>query len=153
MQQIQFTLIVDDFEFKYECKEDAKHLLKVLKEHYKVKADWTGTRYIGVQLHWDYAQCQVHLYMPSYVTKALMQFHHVLKKKQKQPFPHMPVTYGTKQQFAKEDSTAPLVSEQDKNSFNRSAEIPIPQTSCGQHSSHSNQRNSIAISTANNQNN
>ena len=96
--------------------------MKVLQAHYKVKADWTGTGYIRIHLHWDYAQCQVHLYMPGYVTKALTQFDHVLKKEQKQPFPHTPIIYGAKQQFAKEDSKAPLVSEQDKNSFKRSAE-------------------------------
>ena len=52
--------------------------------------------------------------MPGYVKKALTQFHHVLKKQQQQPFPHTPIIYGAKQQFAKEDSKAPLVSEQDK---------------------------------------
>ncbi|KAL7488941.1 hypothetical protein ACHAW6_014541, partial [Cyclotella cf. meneghiniana] len=113
-RRIQFTLVVDDFGVKYECKEDAEHLMSVLQEHYTVKADWAGTRYIGIHLHWDYAQRQVHLHMPGYVKKALTQFHHVLKKKQQQPFPHTPIIYGAKQQFAKEDSKAPLVSEQDK---------------------------------------
>ena len=104
MQRIQFTLVVDDFGVKYKCKEGAKHLMKVLQEHYTVKADWTSTRYIGIHLHWDYAQCQVHLYMPGYITKTLTQFHRMLKKKQKQPLPHTPIIYGAKQKFAKEDS-------------------------------------------------
>ncbi|KAL7475602.1 hypothetical protein ACHAW6_001515 [Cyclotella cf. meneghiniana] len=55
MQQIHFTLVVDDFGVKDKRKEDAEHLLKVLQEHSKVKADWTGTRYIEIHLHWEYA--------------------------------------------------------------------------------------------------
>eukprot|EP00804_Cyclotella_cryptica_P015402 CCRYP_008024-RA/>CCRYP_008024-RA protein AED:0.10 eAED:0.10 QI:0/-1/0/1/-1/1/1/0/936 len=118
-RRIQFTLVVDDFGVKYERKEDADHLLSVLQEHYTVKADWAGTRYIGIHLHWDYVQRKVHLHMPGYVKKALTQFQHVLKKKQQQPFPHAPIVYGAKQQFAKSASTAPLVSEQDKNFIQR----------------------------------
>jgi hypothetical protein len=96
-RRIQFTLVVDDFGVKYKRKEDAEHLMSVLQEHYTVKADWAGTRYIGIHLHWDYAQRQVHLYMPGYVKKALTQFHHVLKKKQQQPFPRTLIIYGAKQ--------------------------------------------------------
>ena len=69
-QHIQFTLVVDDFGVKYKRKEDAEHLMSVLQEHYTVKADWAGTRYIGIHLHWDYAQRQVHLYMRGYIKKA-----------------------------------------------------------------------------------
>eukprot|EP00804_Cyclotella_cryptica_P005280 CCRYP_015798-RA/>CCRYP_015798-RA protein AED:0.29 eAED:0.29 QI:0/0/0/1/1/1/2/0/570 len=118
-QSILFTLVVDNFGVKYERKEDADHLLSVLQEHYTVKADWAGTRYIGIHLHWDYVQRKVHLHMQGYVKKALTQFQHVLKKKQQQPFPHTPIAHGAKQQFAKSASTAPLVSEQDKNFIQR----------------------------------
>ena len=38
--------------------------MTVLQEHYQVKANWTGTRYIGIHLAWDYKKGQVHLYMP-----------------------------------------------------------------------------------------
>jgi hypothetical protein len=47
--------------------------------------------------------------MPGYVEKALRQFQHKLTKKQCQPFPHTPVQYGQKKQYAKEHSTAPPV--------------------------------------------
>lgn len=71
-----FTLVVDDFGVQYVGKEHAQHLESVLKEHYKIKADWTGTRYVGIHLAWDYTKHQVHLYMPGYVQKALQQFQH-----------------------------------------------------------------------------
>ena len=51
---IQFSLVVDDFGVKYVGREHAEHLLSVLKEHYKVTTDWTGSRYIGIRLDWDY---------------------------------------------------------------------------------------------------
>ena len=106
---IQFALTVDDFGVKYIGKEHAIHLQKVLEEHYKVTTDWTGTRYICIHLAWDYKNNKVHLFMPDYVQKALKQFQHKLKKKQLQPFPHTPIQYGIKKQFAKEQSSAPPV--------------------------------------------
>lgn len=76
---IQFTLVVDDFGVKYVGREHvgrehAEHLKSVLEEHYKVTTDWTGGRYIGIHLKWDYEKWQVHMYMPGYVQKALLQF-------------------------------------------------------------------------------
>jgi hypothetical protein len=39
---ISFTLVVDDFGLKYIGKEHFMHLIKTLKEHYKVEEDWEG---------------------------------------------------------------------------------------------------------------
>ncbi len=69
--------MVDNFGVKYVGKEHAMHLKKVLKLHYKLTCDWTGTRYIGITLDWDYKKRQVHLSMPNYVKKALKQFQHI----------------------------------------------------------------------------
>jgi hypothetical protein len=52
--------------------------------------------------------------MPGYVERALIQFQHALGKKQNQPFPHTPINYGTKKQYATEASTAPPVDDQTK---------------------------------------
>jgi hypothetical protein len=111
---IQFTLVVDDFGVKYVGKEHAEHLLTTLEQHYKVTADWTGTRYIGIQLLWDYDKRQVHLCMPEYVKKALNQFHHKLRKRQHQPFPHTPIEYGAKHQYAKGTSQSPRLNAKGK---------------------------------------
>ncbi len=51
---IMFTLVVDDFGVQYVGKEHAEHLMSVIQEHYECKADWTGERYIGIHLAWDY---------------------------------------------------------------------------------------------------
>ena len=49
-----FTLVVDDFGVKYVGNEHADHLVNVVKEHYEVKEDWDGKRYIGLTFDWDY---------------------------------------------------------------------------------------------------
>jgi hypothetical protein len=109
-----FTLVVDDFGVKYVGREHAKHLLLVIKQHYECKADWTGKRYIGIHLAWDYEKRQVDLYMPGYVQKALKQFQHILRKKQNKPFPHTPIKYGAKTQYATQESTTPAATKEEK---------------------------------------
>ena len=51
---IQFTLVVDNFGVKYIGDKHAHHLQKVLEQHYEIKCDWSGQRYIGITLLWDY---------------------------------------------------------------------------------------------------
>jgi hypothetical protein len=111
---ISFTLVVDDFGVKYVGKEHAEHLMTVLQEHYQIKADWTGTRYIGIHMAWDYEKGRVHLYMPGYVQRALKLFQHIRTKTQHQPFPHTAIKYGAKIQYAKQESTAPPVNPTEK---------------------------------------
>ena len=105
---------MNDFGVKYEGEEHALHLKKALEEHYNVTTNWTGKRYIGITLDWDYKKCQVHLSMPGYVKKALKQLYHVVKKAQHAPYPSIPIKYGTKKQYATESSTAPTLDDKGK---------------------------------------
>ncbi|KAL7484531.1 hypothetical protein ACHAW6_010167 [Cyclotella cf. meneghiniana] len=101
LQPIAFTLIVDGFGGKYVGKEHALHLKSILKEHYTVSMDWTGTKYIGLSLDWDYTHQRVHLSKSGYVSRALKQFqHHQPSSPQHQPFRCVPIHYGAKRQFA-----------------------------------------------------
>ena len=111
-QPIQFTLVVDDFGVKYVGEEHANHLLKTLEQHYKVTADWTGNRCIGIHLRWDQVNHQVHLFMPGYVHKSLTIFQHKQQCKQDQPFPHTPIKYGACKQYAKAPSSSPKLDKQ-----------------------------------------
>ena len=107
--------MVDDFGVKYVGKEHALHLKATLERDYKVTNDWTGNRYIGITLDWDYERRQVHLSMPGYVQKALKQFQHEsTKKKQHAPFPCARINYGAKKQYATQHSTAPLLDKKGK---------------------------------------
>ena len=72
-------------------------MMKVVKKYYPVSEEWTGTRYIGITLDWDYEKRQVHLTMPGYVAKALKQFQHDKpQKRQDSPFQYTEPTYGAK---------------------------------------------------------
>ncbi len=78
---ISFTLFIDDFGMKYEGEEHTRHLMNILKEHYKIKTGWTGRKYIGLTLDWDYECREVHLSIPDYVKKAQTEFGHKMSSK------------------------------------------------------------------------
>jgi hypothetical protein len=103
-----------DFGVKYVGKEHALHLKNTIKKHYKLTCNWTGTRYIGITLDWDYKKRQVHLSMPIYVQKALKQFEHIAGKLQHSPYPSVPIQYGAKKQYATQESTASLLDDKAK---------------------------------------
>ena len=88
---ILFSLVVDDFAVKYTRKEDAEHLLNALKKEYIASEDWEGTKYLGLTIEWNYEDGQVHLWMPGYVSKALLRFEHK-KKQTKFRTHHIPTT-------------------------------------------------------------
>eukprot|EP00978_Attheya_sp_CCMP212_P026017 scaffold84797_cov47-Attheya_sp.AAC.1 len=48
-RSIKFSLVTDDFGVKYK-KINAQHLLDSIAAKYPVKADWTGSKYIGIDL-------------------------------------------------------------------------------------------------------
>jgi hypothetical protein len=111
---IQFTLVVNDFGIKYVGKEHAQHLKNALEEHYKLTCDWTGKWYIRITLDWDYNKCQVHLFMPNYVQKALKKNQHKAGKLQHAPYQSAPIQYGTKNQHARQESKALLLDNKAK---------------------------------------
>ena len=69
-----FSLVVDDFGIKYTRKADADHLLKSLRGDYEITKDWTGDKYLGLTLKWDYVNRNVSVSMPGYVKAALLKF-------------------------------------------------------------------------------
>ena len=100
---IVFTLVVDDFGVKYVNKEDAEHLMSVLKQEYEVTEDWKGERYIGMHLRLDYTGRKVQLAMPGYVEKALGKFlHEHPRRRQYSPFPCAQKKYGKEAQMIEE---------------------------------------------------
>ena len=50
--------------------------MTVLSIHYTISSDWTVSRYLGIDLDWDYENCEVYLSMLSYMQDALTRFHH-----------------------------------------------------------------------------
>ena len=73
---ISFTLVVDDFGIKYTNKDDIDRLFKAIKDKYLLKIDWVGSKYIGINLEWDYDKQEVTLSIKGYTKRALKQFQH-----------------------------------------------------------------------------
>lgn len=109
---IMFTLIiVDDFGVEYVGRKHVKHLIQTLKPKYDVTEDWSGSKFLGIDLEWDYNKRTVRLSMQEYIVKVLQRFNHTpLNKPTHSPHPHTPPTYGAKQQHAKAPGTTPNLS-------------------------------------------
>ena len=45
--------------------------MSIVKEDYKISTDWTGSRYLGLNLYWYHEKYELHLYMLDYVAEAL----------------------------------------------------------------------------------
>ena len=56
MATIPFCLIVNDFGTEYVGERHIHHLRDVLKQHNEIIEDWTGTKFGGINIKWDYAQ-------------------------------------------------------------------------------------------------
>ena len=104
-----FTLVVDDFGVRYSTRQDADKLLSVLSQKYRVKADWTGCRYIGLTLAWDYTARTLNLSMPGYIERALQRFSHP-KPTRPQNSPHewIAPNYGARKQYSTQDFSPAL---------------------------------------------
>ena len=73
-QDIQFTLVVDDFGIKYSNVADVHELVRILNLEWPIKLDLTGTKYLGYCIFWDYDNNRVTLDMPDYLPKVLARF-------------------------------------------------------------------------------
>ena len=114
-RKINFTLVVDDFGIKYTNKNDIDHLIDAIKEKYPIKIDWEGSKYIGIDLKWDYTKREVTLSMKGYATRALKQFQHPMPTKHHYgPTKYIPPEYGKKIQYETED-TSPSLTDKQKN--------------------------------------
>ena len=107
---VVFSLVVDDFGVRYTSRVDADHLIATLESMYQVSTDWTGSRYCGLTLQWDYAARTCDVSMPGYIERALHRFQHPPPvKPEHSPHPWQKPTYGAKTQFAlMPDATAAL---------------------------------------------
>ena len=107
---ITCTLCDDDCGVKYVGKQHADHLIAILEEPYTISQDWNGSRYLGMDIDWDYTNREIHLSMLSYVQDALTRFCHARPRKlQDQPYPHVKPTYGSKAQYAIDADPSPLL--------------------------------------------
>ena len=110
---ITFTLVVDDFGVKFVGKHHAQHLQKSLEEHYDITVDWTGEKYVGISLKWDYDKRTLDTSVPGFVKNRLHKFQHPLPPKpQHAPAKAAPIIYGSKLQRPTPEDTSPPLSKE-----------------------------------------
>jgi hypothetical protein len=63
-RDVVFSLVVDDFGIRYTSRADADHLITTLQAFYDVSLNWTGARYCGLSLKWDFINrtCDMHVH-------------------------------------------------------------------------------------------
>ena len=48
------AIVVDDIGLKVRSKDDVHHLVNAIEKVWKVKINWNGDKYVGMNLKWDY---------------------------------------------------------------------------------------------------
>ena len=105
---IFFCLIVDDFGIKYVRKRHVDHLCNILLKQYEITQDWSGSRFAGIFLTWDYTNRTCRLSTKNYIKNLLLKWGHTISSKpQHSPFCHAPIIYGVKQQFSHSPDASP----------------------------------------------
>ena len=109
-RDLVFPLIVDDVGVGFKDKRDAEHLIAALESKYVISTDWTGSRFCGMNIDWDYDNRTCDISLPGYIDRALQRFEHPApKRKQHSPHLWLKPTYGKAQQYAPEpDDSEPL---------------------------------------------
>lgn len=90
---------------------DALRLLDTLRTcGYRVTEDWTGSRYVGINLEWDYEHRTVDLSMPGYIERALLRFQHPTPlQPEDPPRPWQKPQYGAKIQYTSAHDSTPAL--------------------------------------------
>ena len=110
---VTFTLVVDDFGIKFVGDNNANHLKNTLQKFYDITVDWSGRKYVGISLKWDYQNRTLETSVPGFVQKALHQLQPPKPgKPQHAPAKAVPINYGAKHKEAMpEDNSAQLSPE------------------------------------------
>jgi len=116
-RDIKFCLVVYNFGVQYTNSTDAKHLLNILQQHYKVSVDWKGEKDLGITLKWDFEKRTCHVSMLGYIERALTRFQHLTPtQKLYSPHKHNMPQYGTKTQYTDDPDNSPAPNAADTKS-------------------------------------
>ena len=112
-QNVDFTLVVDDFLVQHTHKEDLDHLAASVRKHHNFKVDEDTKQCVGISLNWDHNRQTVRLSMPGCIKQALKEFQHAGPS----ILHHAPsgcetIQCGQQVQFAEVDCTNPISARQ-----------------------------------------
>ena len=103
-----FSLVVDYFDVKHIGYKHARHICDILDANYEgVNEYWTGEKFCGITLKWDYTCRACELFMPGYILAVLCRFHHPLPYR-----PELAPHKYTPRSFKSSDPTAPNTSNE-----------------------------------------
>ena len=103
------SLIVDNFGIEYVGKHHARHLQTVLRKHYTITEDWTGLKYAGIDLAWDYFKRTCRLSLDGYIKTLIIKYGHTAPDKpQLSPHKHIPFSTAPRSSTRHPQTPAPL---------------------------------------------
>ena len=87
--------MVDDFGVEHVGEKHAQHLIQTLQTHYNVAENWSGNKFLGIDLQWDYVKRTLRLSMDNHINTVLQCFRHESPSKPtRSPYPHNKPVYG-----------------------------------------------------------
>ena len=82
--------------------------MDILKTTYEITVDWTGTKFLGLTLKWNYIDRYVDLSMPGYIQEIVLRHQHKPPTKPEQcPHDYKTPTYGATVQYADDEVPSP----------------------------------------------
>jgi hypothetical protein len=115
---IEFSLITDDFGVRYGSKPAADKLLEVMSRKYKMTHDWAGAKYAGFDILnvYDPHDTRCELSMKGYMAAVLKRFKINATHNVYSPEFFQPINYGSNDsQLTKEQDSTPPLSATDIN--------------------------------------
>lgn len=112
---VEFTLITDDFGVRYGDRAAAEKLFSVMSSKYPMTIDWEGKKYAGFNILFDYdsPNRRVELSMQGYIAAFLKRFKHITTPSHNVLSPEFyeSIQYGQKTpQLTKLEDTSPPLS-------------------------------------------
>jgi hypothetical protein len=106
---LTFSLVVDDFGIKYKRKADVLALQDALtKGGYKFSQDWSGSKYLGFKIDWDYEKDYVDLSLPGHIKDLAVKLDLMASQRRDAPGAYAPPSFGSKVQWNSVDESRQL---------------------------------------------
>ena len=113
---VSFLLWVDDFLVKFKRKDRAAidHLISSLRKRYTITVDWTGSSYIGLDIHRDIVANKLTISMEGYIIDMCNELGIAYRKDPRSPIAYAPPTFTHGPQWEEVDDSDPATDKQTK---------------------------------------
>ena len=91
-RDIAFVLTDENFGIKYLGKDNGHHLITASQQYYELSIHWTGDKFCGLTIEWNYSSKSARISMPTYINKLLPTLQHTYTvKPQHSPHAHISI--------------------------------------------------------------